>query len=92
MMSSKAPFESELGVLVDYKSMPSGGRTLANTLTHAYRIPAPIHRALTLAYRSLRSNRRSICNGWEKGVRKVVNMNLGNVTHWRTERTEREKG
>lgn len=91
--SMLASLEPELGGLVpvDYKNMSSGDCTLAKALAQAHRVPAPIHRTLTLANLSLGRDRSCVCNGWKLGVRKVVNMYLGNVTHWRTERTERGK-
>ena len=65
MIFIKVSVEPEPGVLVpvDYKSTPSENCALAKTLAHAHRIPALAHRASTLAYHSLRSNWRSICNG-----------------------------
>jgi hypothetical protein len=44
----------------------SGTRTLAETLANTHRILTLARHALTLVYRPLRSNWRSIRNGWKK--------------------------
>jgi hypothetical protein len=58
--------EPGLDVVFDYKIRgPSGNRTLAEVPAHTHLKPT-FHRialALTLTYRSLRSNRHSIRNG-----------------------------
>jgi hypothetical protein len=60
--------ESEPGAAGVYEVHgPSGNHTLAEMLAHTHRIFTGTHlAALTLAYRSLRSNRYSKRNGYKK--------------------------
>ena len=66
VLSTGAELEPELGGVTAYKTHnPLANRTLEEKPAHTH-IPAAKGRTLTLFYRSLRSNRQSICDGCKK--------------------------
>jgi hypothetical protein len=67
---------SETGAAGVYKSMVRQIIALADMLAHTHRIFTDTHLALTLDYRSLRSDRNSKCHCCKKKVRKIVSVRV----------------